>query len=142
VAGLLEEIGLGADRLMLFHLPGSARQDLEGTVPISAQGTVPISAAVCGNGDCPSRWARARGHEPGRKRGGQSPFPYCRKRGQSPGRKRGQSPFHEKDPECIAALGAQSSRVDEAARKGGMAPSSVGGTTVSHVLHGAGPARR
>jgi coenzyme F420-reducing hydrogenase delta subunit len=35
VIGLLEEIGLGPDRLMLFHLPGSARQDLAG------QGTVP-----------------------------------------------------------------------------------------------------
>ena len=50
--------------------------------------------------------------------------------------------FHEKDPGCIAALGAQSSGVDESARQGGKAPSSVGGTAVSHVLHGAGPTRR
>jgi F420-non-reducing hydrogenase iron-sulfur subunit len=28
VRGLLDEIGLGADRLMLFHLPGTAAQDM------------------------------------------------------------------------------------------------------------------
>ncbi len=28
VRGLLGEIGLGADRLMMFHLPGSAKQDM------------------------------------------------------------------------------------------------------------------
>ena len=33
VVGLLDEIGLGGDRLMLFHLPGSARQDLIGQGP-------------------------------------------------------------------------------------------------------------
>jgi coenzyme F420-reducing hydrogenase delta subunit len=38
VGGLLDEIGLGSDRLMLFHLPGSARQDLAG------QGTVPAAS--------------------------------------------------------------------------------------------------
>jgi hypothetical protein len=36
VGGLLDEIGLGADRLMLFHLPGSAQQDLAGSGAVPA----------------------------------------------------------------------------------------------------------
>jgi hypothetical protein len=35
VGALLEEIGLGAGRLMLFQLPGSAREDMAAGAPLS-----------------------------------------------------------------------------------------------------------
>lgn len=41
VNGLLEQIGLGANRLMIFHLPGSAAQDMALGV-----GSAPATAAV------------------------------------------------------------------------------------------------
>jgi coenzyme F420-reducing hydrogenase delta subunit len=40
VAGLLEDIGLGAQRLMMFHLPGSAREDMA----LGAEDAAPAAA--------------------------------------------------------------------------------------------------
>ena len=45
VSALLAEIGLGGERLMLFHLPGSARADMAAAAP-EAAATAPISDAV------------------------------------------------------------------------------------------------
>jgi coenzyme F420-reducing hydrogenase delta subunit len=46
--GILDEVGLGADRLMLFHLPGTATEDLAHSVgkPVPAFSAESVEAEV------------------------------------------------------------------------------------------------
>jgi F420-non-reducing hydrogenase iron-sulfur subunit len=46
VRGLLDELGLGGERLLLFHLPGSAREDMSLGCGCVVDGTVESSDAV------------------------------------------------------------------------------------------------
>jgi coenzyme F420-reducing hydrogenase delta subunit len=48
VRGLLDDIGLGGDRLMLFHLPGSAREDMTLGVAGAPAAAAPRAADLAG----------------------------------------------------------------------------------------------